>query len=135
MIISLQIQTRTTNLQNKKEILFRCRSFYSLSYFATKENPLSLLPQNQLLVHQRPVLLRGVSTSGHVWVCDGAHYWTICNVTSNGNVGAYVYLHFHMNWGWGGNYNGWYSSGNFNIPGKGENYNSGLRMIYNIVPN
>ena len=91
--------------------------------------------KNELLAYQRPVLLRGESSAGHVWVCDGAHYWTICNVTSNGNVGAYVYLHFHMNWGWGGNYNGWYSSGNFNIPGKGENYDSGLRMIYNIVPN
>ena len=91
--------------------------------------------KNELLAYQRPVLLRGVSTNGHVWVCDGAHYWTVCNVDMNGNVGANVYLHFHMNWGWGGDYNGWYSSSNFNIPGKGENYNSGLRMIYNIVPN
>ena len=91
--------------------------------------------KNELLAYHRPVLLRGVSTNGHVWVCDGAHYWTVCNVDMNGNVGANVYLHFHMNWGWGGEYNGWYSSVNFNIPRKGENYDSGLRMIYNIVPN
>ena len=92
--------------------------------------------KNELLAYQRPVLLRGATSGvGHVWVCDGAHYWTICNVTPNGDVGAYVYLYFHMNWGWGGDYDGWYSSGNFSIPAKNENYNSGLRMIYNIVPN
>lgn len=95
----------------------------------------SMTVKNELLSHQRPLLMRGVSDKGHLWVCDGAHYWTVCNVNSNGDIGAYVYLHFHMNWGWGGNYDGWYTSGNFNIPQKGDNYDSDLKIIYNVVPN
>lgn len=102
---------------------------------ATRVNYSSTTVRNELLAYQRPLLLRGVSTRGHVWVCDGAHEWFVCNENSDGSLGAYYYLHFHMNWGWGGEYDGWYSPTNFSIPAKGETYNSGLIMIYNIMPN
>ena len=102
---------------------------------AIRANYSSTTVRNELLTYQRPTILRGVSTYGHAWVCDGAHEWYVCDDSSSGIAGAYYYLHLHMNWGYNGLYDGWYSSSNFHIPATGNTFDSGLIMIYNIVPN
>lgn len=76
-----------------------------------------------------PVLLRGSNGSkGHMWVCDGYKVYNIYDEDCNG----WSYWYLSMNWGWGGDYDGWYSHGNFNP--NNTNYNSNKKMIYNIIP-
>ena len=52
--------------------------------------------KNELLNNQRPVLLRGESSSndGHMWVCDGAHSWYACLPDEVPGM-AVGYLYFH----------------------------------------
>lgn len=113
---------------------------------------------NELLIHKRPVYMRGADNQflffdwdGHAWVCDGAN--SIDNETlyfieyRHGGAGNYSYsspgypscdepgtcgygtLSFHMNWGWiDGSYNGWYGVNDVNV--NGNNYEHNRKNMY-----
>ncbi len=113
---------------------------------------------NELLIHNRPVYMRGSDKQflfwdwdGHAWACDGANsidYETFYFIEyRDGGPGYYRYsssdkpscdepgtcgysmLSFHMNWGWvNGSYNGWYGFNNVNV--GGSNYEHNRKNLY-----
>lgn len=80
----------------------------------------------------------------HAWVCDGSQESCYYG-NSSGTVTGSCYLMFHMNWGWHevgttagsvlyGDYNGWYSYNNWNIPGRNQNYQYANGAVLDIHP-
>lgn len=122
-----------TGIPNVSRIndVFKIQFGYSTALYASYDAD---VVKNEILTYRRPVLLSGTSSdSGHAWVCDGAHEWTACIKSDNGDY-TVTYLQFHMNWGWGGLYDGWYGYAGFTIPQEGVEYDENLQMIYNIKP-
>ncbi len=94
----------------------------------------------------RPVLLGGSrstqwwifgSKNGHLWVADGMNeimYYTCASDPNTPGEWTAQYTGYtaglNMNWGWGGQDNGWYSSSNFNPPGR--TYNIDQHQVINI---
>lgn len=85
-----------------------------------------------------PVFLKGCDVDCHAWVCDGYDQtnYTYCD---NGTQYIATYYYFHMNWGWhetwgGSDYNGWFSSNNWNISGLNRNFQYAQDIIYNMHP-
>ncbi len=86
-----------------------------------------------------PVILWGTSGSitnfenYHIWICDGLYkinYSEYNCDTHDCNTSSFEY--YDMNWGWHGDFNGWYSVGNFTP--NGTNYNTFMHMIAGIRP-
>lgn len=115
---------------------------------ATKTTYAPLTVVNEIKA-SRPVILCGgrnanwwvfnYYTDGHCWVADGYYnidYYTCQQNPWNPGQWEKIYTssgaNLYMNWGWGGQYNGWYSTGNFN-PGS-DTFNYNTEMIYNIIP-
>lgn len=73
--------------------------------------------------NERPILYSGSKTpisGGHSWIIDG--YINQVDL-------------FHCNWGWGGDYNDWYSLGDFNPPDPDLGpYNQNESAIFNVEP-
>ena len=90
--------------------------------------------RNELIDYERPVILLGGSgSSGHAWVCDGAHEWEE-DIVVNGKHNVYGYLYFHHVWGGDASYNGWYGFSNFVPTNSGCDYGSNMQLVYNIHP-
>ncbi len=92
----------------------------------------------QNLENSKPVILIGIDDNGrggHMWVVDGYNQYSQCMYDQYGNYTSYYVANpfFHMNWGWYDTLcNGYYQLNFFN-PDSFE-YNTNLKMIYNITP-
>ncbi|MBR1718906.1 MAG: C10 family peptidase [Phocaeicola sp.] len=86
-------------------------SFWGYNASYTSYNTYNL--RNTMIIYEKPTILIGYSTStGHAWICDGAHEWIECIYDeANQSWSFYTALKFHMNWGWGGNYDGMFWAG------------------------
>lgn len=110
--------------------------------------------QNDLLVG-RPSILGGCTDRAHflgfpyavtchAWVCDGLQNNGYYYPDGNGGYTSFFSIFLHMNWGWHesgsnngigfGDYDGWYSYANWNIPGRNVNYQYANDEIVNIHP-
>lgn len=101
--------------------------------------------QNEILIYQRPVYMRGCkknfifSWDGHAWVCDGVRKrnveigYRIEYQVSNGGIyytddgdsefsSGYGELYFSMNWGWAGKFNGWFNLNDVNVDNNNYQY-------------
>jgi hypothetical protein len=102
----------------KKEFKYSSADYSDYNYQVVKNN----------LAAGKPVLLEGFSP-GHMWVCDGyqsiSYYFDDCTGLST--------LYFHMIWGWKDAVgNGYFAYNSFKP--LTYNFNSGLKMTYNIKP-
>lgn len=93
--------------------------------------------KQEIFTYNRPVIISGKDNDtnrGHVWVCDGANQWWTCIRAEDEYEEdiTFSYLQFHMNWGWYGNWDGWFSYGNFNP--TGYQFTENLKMVYQIKP-
>jgi Peptidase C10 family. len=118
----------------------------NFGYNATLTNYDPVAARNELLIHGRPLLMRGETNNseGHIWVCDGARnsycymsyfieflawgnsYTNIDyapTLESPSTINGVSVLFFNMNWGWYSTPSGWYIHNNVNTAEGNLQYN------------